>query len=563
MAAATASGNYENDNNDNATTENDNTNDSQTTTAAAAEQNDQNSRDGRSGTAAAAAASTSGPFARPAQTQQWRLATLAANVAAAMNQRQRRQLTPFMADSRAIEELKVEAAAAVPASSSQARARKSVQIIQSTFLPSSSSGLSRGAALHRHSEDDEQQQARDRATKRLSSVAQFKQSTVLTTHHLIGDNEQAQPSSLRPEVVGQVENLFVPLEPVALADNEAYQQHFAYLLEQNSNQLSVISMDSYKQIGRKIDLFASSSSDVVALDDEQSSLSKAPDCRPINLVVASQGLIIIQCSSSTSSMQMPNESNQRNEQQQQPLGQLVLDQLTHSKLEFNPSIKAQDLYLSPDHRYLVSIQTILKQSSDANSAETHRTRRETTPTAASSTTTTNENTTSTPITTTNSIIYVQLVGVRGLKLQYEIKTSLEIGQCSFVWRDGDYAAVFVSSNHRDQLSEVLSLRLADSRLELMARVPGLIQTAPEETKLNNNNFRYNTQSRRDSLNVLPDLQLASLTTSKGTFIIDLEDNRVTQTLGLHEDKTSDGSYHHIPQPPTLLWVSSSDSSGNI
>ena len=383
------------------------------------------------------------------------------------------------------------------------RNRKSVQIIQSTFLPHFLRADS--ANVHRHDEneihdkapqvDDEEnfrQQQQRRRRETISAAGEFKRLTVLTTHYLFASGAtsgagvvaSARKGALQPPFhlkkspqFDLIQDLIVPPRPYPLELDSGYKVHHAYVTHYDDQRLYRVSMDEHRY-------------------DSQIDLQ---DCDPINLISTAQGLVVVQC---------------RDPIAHNLIGQLVLDELTSSRIEFNAKTRAQESYLSPDHRYLVSIysdQTVAapsgvrdaphQQGKRSASGEQESRRRQ-------------------------SIIYVQLVSVQGLRLLYEIKTSLEISQCSFVWKDGYYAAIFVSINRRDQQSEVLSLRLADSRLELMVRVPGLISAS----------------RHKEALNVLPELQIAALSTSQGTYIVDLEENRVTQTLHSHQSL------------PTLLWV---------
>lgn len=368
---------------------------------------------------------------------------------------------------------------------SRLRNRKSVYIVQSTFFPAKFGSPSDSTHRHQAHEDspsdDEDgdpnlgSSSREPSTNKSSanSVTDFKRSTVITTHHVsIGQTssmssvakfEQQDPelSPFRP--IDLIQDLTVPAKPYAVAENPRHKLHFAYVSHYNERRLFRVSMDEYRY-NREIDL---------------------QNCDPIQLTQTAQGLLVVQCRAPIS---------------HQLTGQLVLDELTSSHIEFNANVRAQDAYLSPDNRYLISVFT--NQSSISGETTT--------------------------MGSTNTVVYVQLVTTFGLKFQYEIKTStLDISQCSFVWRDGYYAAIFVSTNRRDQESEILSLRLADGRLELMARIPGVVGTH---------------QRHKRQLLVAPEYSLAALSTNEGTFIIDLEENRVFQSLRHHQS------------PPTLLWV---------
>lgn len=423
------------------------------------------------------------------------------------------------------------------------RNRKSVHIIQSTFLPISGRFANDGS-VHRHPNDyDDSSTNHHDKLANFTVVDRFKQSSVISTHHIypgpslsatnrfshFANGNPASPSQQMPlqrisliaagrrrhrrHYVDLIQDLLVPQKPFSMEKNAEFKIHYAYVTHYDERRLSRISMDNYRY-DREIDL---------------------QDCDPVHMLTTAQGLIVIQCRAPIS---------------HSLIGQLVLDQLTSARIEFNANIRAQESYLSPDNRYLVSIfhdasatsptttdsknnydkgqrpggeipssgEKSINYSSDNdnsnNSAASDQMHRW------------NQSSQATTQQRHSSIVYVQTVTVDGLRLQYEIKTLFEINQCSFVWKDGYYAAIFVTTNSKEQQSEILSLRLIDSRLELMARVPGLASGA----------------RHKEQLIVSPELSLAALTTNQGTFVIDLEENRVSQSLRRHQ------------LPPTLLWV---------
>lgn len=408
------------------------------------------------------------------------------------------------------------------------RNRKSVHIIQSTFLPSSSRWPLNDGSIHRHSGPGQE-------AGNSTVVGEFKQASVISTHHIypgsVGASRAAAaaanhfhhfggtgPSShlqrmsffaagRRPRY-DLIQDLFVPQKPYSMEKMSEFKIHYAYVTHYDERRLFRISMDNYRY-DREIDL---------------------QDCDPIHMLTTAQGLIVIQCRAPIS---------------HSLIGQLVLDQLTASRIEFNADIRAQESYLSPDNRYLVSIFHNPVSSSAADTASkdvansgsgSGKGQRPGESLSLEKNGNQNissydqlhgeEGQTHQQPRHSSSIVYVQTVTVDGLRLQYEIKTLFEISQCSFVWKDGYYAAIFVTTNRKDQQSEILSLRLLDSRLELMARVPGLVSGA----------------RHKEQLIVSPELRLAALSTNQGTFVIDLEENRVSESLRRHQS------------PPTLLWV---------
>lgn len=386
---------------------------------------------------------------------------------------------------------------------SKLRNRKSVHIIQSTFFPQTPA--SRGSS-HNHDEDNQANAGHEEGSDQMDSrprnhsaatstfVGEFKRSAVLTTHHIFSslsslENGKAARMYLKRAANGNqqdlLQDLFIPSKPYSLELNNHHKIHYAYVTHYDERRLFRVNMDEYRY-DRAIDL---------------------ENCDPINLMTTAQGLLIVQCRSLIT---------------HNLIGQLVLDQLTSSRIEFNGNIRAQESYLSPDNRYLISIHnnsTLTSSGSleDHDRGPSFGQQKRSIPTNDQQ---------QDHLRRQASIVYVQLVTITGLKLQYEIKTSLEMSQCSFVWKDGYYAAILVSTNRRDQQSEILSLRLADSRLELMARVSGVISRT----------------RHKEQLIVSQELRLAALSTNQGTYVIDLEDNRVSQSLRYHQSA------------PTLLWV---------
>lgn len=345
---------------------------------------------------------------------------------------------------------------------SRLRNRKSVHIIQSTFFADAQPAGSRvrtapdDVPVELESETSWQQNA----SAHLSALDRFKRFTVLTSHHILAGSRTAGAYFSLPPF-DLVQELMVPARPRAFSREPRYQVHHAYVSHYDERRLFRVSMDEYRY-EREIDL---------------------QDCDPLSLLSSAQGLLVVQCRAPIT---------------HQLIGQLVLDQLTSARLEFNANIRAQESFISPDNRYLLSIYT--NYSSPSSPAGFKQ---------------------------GSSLIYVQRLSASGLLFQYQIKSTLEIMQCAFVWRDGYYAAILVSSNHQEEQSELLSLRLADSRLELLARVPGTVSQLGR---------------RKDQLLVADELRLAALATNRGTFVVDLEDNRVSQSLRHHQS------------PPTMLWV---------
>lgn len=140
------------------------------------------------------------------------------------------------------------------------------------------------------------------------------------------------------------------------------------------------------------------------------------DCQPITGMYTDHGLLIIQCQTPV--------THQLN-------GQLIVDQITDAIIAFNAHVKAQKSYLSPNQHFLVNI---LHNSSNP----------------------------------TSTTIIVQRVTRSGVEFMYDVRTSLDIVNCEFVWKNGNYDAVLASgtSNRED----MLYLSLSDGRVELISGI---------------------------------------------------------------------------------------------
>lgn len=418
---------------------------------------------------------------------------------------------------------------------SRLRNRKSVHIVQSTFFqakPSQKKSIKLDAddnntqpewASH---ELDPESPNYTRPNDAENPIEQFRQSTLISTHRLtisrnLNNNQQQDnddlsglfdaPTLTPPAVRDLIQDLTLPERIRALEQNSKYKPHFGYISHYNERRLFRVNLDNYRY-EREIDLSTTTN-----------------QCDPIELKQSALGLLIIQCRAAIS---------------HKLTGQLILDELTTKPIEFNEQIKAQDSYLSPDHKYLISVYTNQQQQTSNNNNNNNNANANVNGNGKNSAnykhkraTVNNNNVTMTPNAddevqhdVINSIIYVQTMTISGAKFQYEIKTStLEISECSFVWKDGYYVAIFVSTNKLDQESEILSLRLADGRLELMARVPGLLDS-------------HHRSRHRNQLSIAEQVHLAALSTNQGIFIIDLQENRISQSIQQHQS------------PPTLLWV---------
>lgn len=141
------------------------------------------------------------------------------------------------------------------------------------------------------------------------------------------------------------------------------------------------------------------------------------DCQPFNGVYTDHGLLVLQCQTPVT---------------HKLTGQLVLDQLTDAIVQYNPRVKARQSYLSPNQYFLVNI---LRNATVHPSATT---------------------------------VVVQKVTSRGVEFLYDVRTSLDIVNCKFVWKNGNYDAVLASGTANRE--DLLYLSLTDGRVELISGI---------------------------------------------------------------------------------------------
>jgi hypothetical protein len=194
------------------------------------------------------------------------------------------------------------------------------------------------------------------------------------------------------------------------------------------------------------------------------------DCQPINGIHTDHGLLIIQC-------QTPI-THQLN-------GQLVVDQITDALIAYNVHVKAQKSYLSPNQHFLVNV---LHNSS---------------------------------IPTATTII-VQRVTRTGLEFLYDVRTSLDIVNCEFVWKNGNYDAILASGTANRE--DLLYLSLSDGRVELITGIG-----------------RPTSGSHR-GLALANKSRLLAVTATESVYLVDLNTNRIQcETMQRHQ------------KPNTLIW----------
>lgn len=161
------------------------------------------------------------------------------------------------------------------------------------------------------------------------------------------------------------------------------------------------------------------------------------DCQPISAAIITRrggGLVAVQCQTPV--------THQLN-------GQLILDQVTDAILTHNQHLNAHQSYLSPDHRYLVNIlhERLMNTGGGGNVS------------FSSSTASPSSNT---------STIIVQRISDNGVEFLYDVRTSLDIVSCSFVWKNGAYDLVLASGTRNRE--DLLYLSLADGHVELISGI---------------------------------------------------------------------------------------------
>lgn len=161
------------------------------------------------------------------------------------------------------------------------------------------------------------------------------------------------------------------------------------------------------------------------------------DCQPIAASIITRrsgGLLAVQCQTPV--------THQLN-------GQLILDQVTDAILAHNTHLNAHNSYLSPDQRYLVSIYHEYSNNTNGKPLKT----------SSSSTS---------PSSTNTSTIIVQRVNDYGIEFLYDVRTSLDIVNCVFVWKNGNYDLVLASGTHNRE--DLLYLSLMDGHVELISGI---------------------------------------------------------------------------------------------
>ena len=169
------------------------------------------------------------------------------------------------------------------------------------------------------------------------------------------------------------------------------------------------------------------------------------DCQPIAASVISRrsgGLVAVQCQTPV--------THQLN-------GQLILDQVTDAILSHNLHLNAHQSYLSPDQRYLVNILHEHNNNSNNNCIDVTKCH----------IIVGGDNQQHQPIINTSTII-VQRINDNGIEFMYDVRTSLDIVSCIFVWKNGNYDLVLASGTHNRE--DLLYLSLIDGHVELISGI---------------------------------------------------------------------------------------------
>jgi len=123
---------------------------------------------------------------------------------------------------------------------------------------------------------------------------------------------------------------------------------------------------------------------------------------------------------------------------------------------------------------------------------------------------------------TATTIIVQRVTRTGLEFLYDVRTSLDIVSCEFVWKGGNYDAILASGTANRE--DLLYLSLSDGRVELITGIG-----------------RPTNGSHR-GLALAKKSRLLAVTATESVFLVDLNTNRIQcETLQRHQ------------KPNTLIW----------
>lgn len=222
-----------------------------------------------------------------------------------------------------------------------------------------------------------------------------------------------------------VYDLFIPLHTNGFLDSvlksTPSNNQFAYVTHWDERALVKIDIEKFKYI-KKINL---------------------AECQPIHAVFSFYGLVILQCQTPVT-----HKLN----------GQLILDQMTDAIISFNPHIRGNKNFLSPDHKFLITISSNNQNDDDFNNIQ-------------SSTTiivqkVSKDGKCSSANLFSNYFFFCILV--LGVTFMYDVRTTLNIVSCDFIWKGGSYDTILGSgtSNRED----LLYLSLVDGRVELISGI---------------------------------------------------------------------------------------------
>ncbi|KAF7487903.1 Follistatin-related protein 5 [Sarcoptes scabiei] len=233
------------------------------------------------------------------------------------------------------------------------------------------------------------------------------------------------------------------------------------------------------------------------------------DCQPISASIIGRkagGLVAIQC-------QTPI-THQLN-------GQLILDQITDAILIHNSNINAHQSFLSPDHRYLVSVFHDQKNYSGSFDWRTGKDCSGQDPSWCRRSSRMDHHLRFTNNST--STIIVQKITDRGIEFMYDVRTSLDIVNCLFVWKNGFYNLILASGTPNRE--DLLYLSLSDGHVELISGIG----------RPTGGHHRGMALSRKN--------RILSITATESVFTVDLVSNRIICE-----------SNKRFKYPKTLLWT---------
>ena len=242
------------------------------------------------------------------------------------------------------------------------------------------------------------------------------------------------------------------------------------------------------------------------------------DCQPIAASIITRrsgGLVAVQCQTPV--------THQLN-------GQLILDQVTDAILTHNQHLNAHQSFLSPDHRYLVSI---LHEHSNSTSA---------TSCTVDGKCSSDRSAGGSAATNTSTII-VQRINDNGVEFMYDVRTSLDTVSFAFVWKNGNYDLVLASGTRNRE--DLLYLSLIDGHVELISGIGRPTEGYEKDWHMiiYLQLMFFCSKRYRRGMALSTKNRVLSITATESVFTVDLNTNRI-----LCE------SSKHFEKPHTLVWT---------